>query len=50
MRPLDVLLLTVELLAFAFAVAGLSGRARWLRHVPSALVVAAQVLVVGPPW
>ncbi len=53
MRPLEVLLLTVELLAFASALARPQGRARWLRHVPSALVApvtVAQAFVEGPRW
>jgi predicted dienelactone hydrolase len=53
MRPLEALLLIVELLAFVAACVRLRGNARWFRHVPYALlppVAVAQVLVEGPRW
>jgi predicted dienelactone hydrolase len=52
MRPLEILLVVADLVAFVALVVPLRGRARWLRH--SALlplpVTGAQLLVEGPRW
>jgi Platelet-activating factor acetylhydrolase, isoform II len=52
MRPLEILLLVADLVAFLLLVVPLPGRTRWLRHAaPVALpAVGAQVLVEGPRW
>jgi predicted dienelactone hydrolase len=52
MRPLEILLLVADLVAFLLSAVPLPGRARWLRHAaPTALpVMAAQLLVEGPRW
>jgi hypothetical protein len=52
MRPLEILLVVADLVAFLLSVVPLPGRARWLRHAaPTAPpVMAAQLLVEGPRW
>jgi hypothetical protein len=52
MRPLEILLVVADLVAFLLLVVPLPGRARWLRHAaPIALpVMGAQLLVEGPRW
>src|SRR6266511_3443542 len=52
MRPLEILLVVADLVAFLLLVVPLPGRARWLRH--AALIplpaMGAQLLVEGPRW
>jgi predicted dienelactone hydrolase len=52
MRPLEILLLAAELVAFLSLVIPLPSGARWLRHAaPIALpAMGAQLLVEGPRW
>jgi hypothetical protein len=52
MRPLEILLLVADLVAFLLLVVPLRGRARWLRHAAPVVlpVMGAQLLVEGPRW
>jgi predicted dienelactone hydrolase len=52
MRPLEMLLVAADLVAFLLVMVPLPGRARWLRHAaPIALLaMGAQLLVEGPRW
>src|SRR6266498_4468910 len=52
MRPLEVLLVAANVVAFLLLMVPLPGRARWLRHAApiALLVMGAQLLVEGPRW
>ena len=52
MRPLEILLVVAELVAFLVLVVQLPPEARWMRHAALAPlpIAVAQVLVEGPRW
>jgi len=52
MRPLEILLVVANLVAFVLLVVPVRGRARWLRHFAflPLPVMGAQLLVEGPRW
>jgi predicted dienelactone hydrolase len=52
MRPLEIVLLTADLVAFVVLVVPLRGRARWVLHLAALppLAAVAQVVVEGARW
>jgi hypothetical protein len=52
MRPLEILLVVADLVAFLLLAVPLPGRAGWLRHAApiAPLAMGTQLLVEGPRW